>query len=161
MAAMAVFCVFCVACNTGAPKIKEKPTAASVGSSKPSAGKVAPTSTINESNFVLSVSPVADYTVGKAGSVKVALTPKGKFHINQEYPMAIELTENSSVTFAKNKLGREDAKVYQENQAEFDVALTPNAAGETQVLAKVSFAVCTPENCMPDERTLALTLAVK
>jgi hypothetical protein len=41
------------------------------------------------------------------------------------------------------------------------VPFTPSAVGTHRVEAKVSFAVCTPETCVPDTRTLSLALPVQ
>ena len=62
---------------------------------------------------------------------------------------------------AKSQLERPDAAEFGEKAARFDVPFTPAQAGEHTVQAKVRFAVCTPETCVPDERTLALAIAVK
>ena len=43
----------------------------------------------------------------------------------------------------------------------FDVPFTPAAAGERTVTARVQFAMCNPSNCVPEERTLTLALAVQ
>jgi hypothetical protein len=40
------------------------------------------------------------------------------------------------------------------------VPFTAKAAGDHKILANVKFAVCTDENCVPDERDLALAVAV-
>ncbi|MBK8172015.1 MAG: hypothetical protein IPK60_16950 [Sandaracinaceae bacterium] len=48
-----------------------------------------------------------------------------------------------------------------ERLARFSVPFTAGTAGSARIEADVDFAVCTPENCMPDRRTVAVTLAVQ
>jgi hypothetical protein len=40
------------------------------------------------------------------------------------------------------------------------VPFTAKSAGDQKLMCNVKFAVCTDENCVPDERNLALALAV-
>lgn len=119
------------------------------------------TDRVTEPNFELRLTAGGPYTAGTAGTFGIALTPSEGWHVNQEYPMRIELTAPAGVGLAKNELERTDAAEYADERARFDVAFTPTAAGEHRVLAKVDFAVCTPQNCVPDERTLALVLPVQ
>ena len=92
---------------------------------------------------------------------EVALEPRGIYHINQDYPISIDLSGPDGISFAKPHLDRPDAAEFGEKKARFDVPFTPASAGEHKVQAVVKFAVCTPETCVPDERTLALAVAVK
>jgi hypothetical protein len=112
-------------------------------------------------SFELALVPSGDYESGKLASFAVSLTPRGEYHVNQDYPMSIELSGPDAIAFAKPRLDKPDAAEFTEKKARFDVPFTPASAGEHQVTAKVKFAVCTPETCVPDERTLALAVAVK
>ena len=53
-----------------------------------------------------------------------------------------------------------DAAQFDEKKARFDVPFTAKSAGDHKIMANVKFAVCTDENCVPDERDLALAVAV-
>ena len=126
---------------------------------EPSAAEA--TDHVTEPNFELRLTAGGPYTTGTAGTFGIALTPSEGWHVNQEYPMRVELTAPAGVGLAKSELERTDAAEYADERARFDVAFTPTASGEHRVLAKVDFAVCTPQNCVPDERTLALVLPVQ
>jgi hypothetical protein len=83
------------------------------------------------------------------------------YHVNQDYPMNVTLDGGDALQLPKRELKKADAATFTEKLARFDVPFTPSKAGSHRVDAKVKFAVCTPENCMPDERTLALVLPVE
>jgi hypothetical protein len=128
---------------------------------QPGAAEAELSDTVEDPSFALSLSPVGEYEAGKLGSLAVSLEPRGEYHINQDYPMSIEITGPDGVSFPKARLDKPDAAKFDDNVARFDVPFTAAAAGEHQIQAKVKFAVCTPETCVPDERTLALAVAVK
>jgi hypothetical protein len=121
----------------------------------------APTDKVEDPTFVLAATPVGTYASGKLGSVAISLTPRGKYHVNQDYPMSIALSGDPALQFPKAQMGKAESAEFTENVARFDVPVTPQAAGKHALTARVKFAVCTPETCVPDERTLALALAVE
>lgn len=104
--------------------------------------------------------PAGPYKSGELGRFVLELEPHGVFHINQEYPFEATLTAGSDVTMPKVKLEKADAAEFAEKKARFDVPFTPKMPGEQKVSAHVRFAVCTDENCVPDERDLALSFTV-
>ncbi|NOY90278.1 MAG: hypothetical protein GXP55_03640 [Deltaproteobacteria bacterium] len=112
-------------------------------------------------NFELSVSGQDGYAAGELSSFSISLTPRGEWHVNQEYPLHIVLAAEDGVTLPKTELERGDAAEYGERAVRFDVPFTAASAGAKRVAAKVFFAVCTDENCMPQERTVALALSVQ
>ena len=75
--------------------------------------------------------------------------------------MSIELSGPGEAGLAGTGVPREAATEYSETVARFPVRFTPTAAGQHRVTAVVDFAVCTPEACMPDARTLAVLLPVE
>ena len=113
-----------------------------------------------EDSFELRSSAAGPYTAGQAGTFEVRLTPRGNYHVNQDYPMTITLTGPDGVTFPSATVERAAATAYTEQLATFAVPFTA-PAGQHDVRAVVDFAVCTPEACMPDTRTLAVHLAVQ
>jgi hypothetical protein len=116
---------------------------------------------VEDPTFTLVASGAGPYTVNQLGHFVITLTPKGEYHVNEEYPLAIQVSAAAGVTVPKAELAKSDAAEVTAKTARFDVPVTPTQAGEHRVTAKVSFAVCTPENCMPDERTLELALLVQ
>jgi hypothetical protein len=118
-------------------------------------------SSVEESTFSLKLVSAGPYKAGELSRFVVNLEPRGEFHVNQEYPIEISLkSSDDSTSFPKASLARPDAAQFDEKKARFDVPFTAKAAGDHKILANVKFAVCTDENCVPDERDLALAVAV-
>jgi len=143
------------------------PTPAAQGAATPAAEPAdappnlqAPSESQGE-NYDLTVSGQDGYAAGELSSFSISLTPRGEWHVNQEYPMHIVLAAEDGVTLPKSELERGDAAEYGERSVRFDVPFTAATAGPKRVAAKVFFAVCTDENCMPQERTVALALSVQ
>lgn len=139
--------------------------AASAKTADPPSKAAAPaevaTGVIVDSSFELRATPNGAYQTGELGTFSISLTGRSGWHVNEEYPIRVELTAPSGVALSKSALERADAAAFSRERARFDVPFTPAAAGEHRVEAKVSFAVCTDENCIPDERTLAVLLPVR
>ncbi|MDH5671652.1 MAG: hypothetical protein OEZ06_05845 [Myxococcales bacterium] len=111
-------------------------------------------------SFEMQLSPVGTYAAGKLGTAQLSLKPRGEYHINQEYPISIDLKGSDGMTLPKQTLGKDEAASFGDKEAKFDVPFSCEKAGEHRIEALVKFAVCTPETCVPDERTLALNVAV-
>ncbi|HTU58767.1 MAG TPA: hypothetical protein VMF89_10040 [Polyangiales bacterium] len=166
--AAALVCVSAVGCgNKEAPAASAEPApqAAKVEVAAPKPVEVqkpspadAP-SAVEESTFSLKLVSAGPYKAGELSRIVVNLEPRGEFHVNQEYPIEISL-KSEGASFPKASLARPDAAQFDEKKARFDVPFTANSAGDTKILANVKFAVCTDENCVPDERDLALAVAV-
>ncbi len=121
----------------------------------PPAGPSATTST-----YALVSSGAPSYRAGEVGQFAIELTGREGWHVNMEYPTSVQL-EGEGLTFPNARLEREQAAQYAEERVRFDVPFTPAAAGERTVTARVQFAMCNPSNCVPEERTLTLALAVQ
>lgn len=138
-----------------APAVAAAPSAVAA---EPVAG--AAPSSIEEASFALRLAEAGPYKAGELGRVVLQIEPRGKFHINQEYPVEIALSGTPDTTFPKTTLMRPDAAEFDENKARFEVPFTVKSAGDHKLSCNVKFAVCTDENCVPDERDLSLALAV-
>lgn len=113
-------------------------------------------------SFLLAVAPSQPkYSVGKAGAIEIAIEGRGEWHVNQEYPIRIELKAGPGVTLTKKELLKEDAKELNEQRARFVAAVEPVAAGQHEVACDVSFAMCTEENCILENRTVAMQLEAR
>ncbi|MFO0681714.1 MAG: hypothetical protein U0234_06675 [Sandaracinus sp.] len=155
-----------VACSGGAdpaPSSGAPPsTVAPPSSAPPSSVAAAEARTVwDETGFELRGDAPGPYTAGTEGHFTIRLTPRGNFHVNQDYPLSITLTGPGGVTFPHATLTAAEAQTMSEQLASFDVPFTASAAGTQHVTALVDFAVCTPESCMPDTRTVAIDLAVQ
>lgn len=143
-----------------AQAVAATPTPApSAVAAEPIAPAAAPSS-IDEASFSLRLAEAGPYKAGELSRVVLQLEPRGKFHINQEYPVEIAVSGTADTTFPKATLAKADAAEFGEKKARFEVPFTAKSAGDHKLLANVKFAVCTDENCVPDERNLALALAV-
>jgi hypothetical protein len=111
--------------------------------------------------FELRAEAQGPYAAGEPGTFEIRLTPRGAYHVNQEFPMNVALSGPGGVELPEADLGNDDAEELSEERARFSVPFTAALAGEHRVTAEVDFAVCTPEACMPDRRTLALVLPVR
>jgi hypothetical protein len=105
-----------------------------------------------ESDFAL----VAELTAGAPASLSVELRGAGGYHVNEQYPIAIDLdVRNGSAQ--KTNLRRADAAEYTQERARFVVPVTAQGPGTT-VRGRVRFAVCSAENCVPKSQNFAVAL---
>jgi hypothetical protein len=155
-----------VACGGGEtePPATETPPPATTADSVPPPSSAAPAAEAravwDEPSFELRGDAPGPYTAGSEGHFTIRLTPRGNYHVNQQYPLSITLTGPSGVTFPHPTVTVDQAQTMTEQLASFEVPFTASAAGTQHVTALVDFAVCTPEACMPDSRTVAVDLAV-
>jgi hypothetical protein len=113
-----------------------------------------------DESFVLEARPQADgYAADALGAFAIVIEGQGGWHLNHDFPVSVELT-GDGVQFPKPVLGKEDAAEFVDERARFDVPFTPTA-GEREVRATVSFAMCNPTSCVPKTQTLALALDVR
>jgi hypothetical protein len=139
------------------PPSPTEPTAAAPAAPSEPAGPE-----VIRETYALAAHPEAEgYAAGELGQFEIVLEGRSGWHLNQEYPIAVELSGPDGVRFEKARLERGDAAEFGESKARFSVALTPNAAGEQPVRAQVAFAMCTDENCTMHDETLALVLPVR
>ena len=112
--------------------------------------------------FLLAVAPAQPkYAAGKAGEVEIALEGRGEWHVNQEYPIRVDLKGAPELKFAKTELVKDDAEEFGDEKVRFLAAVEPSTAGEHEVSCDVSFAMCTEENCILEKRTVAMKLEVQ
>lgn len=113
-----------------------------------------------DARFELRATATGPYRAGEPAIFAVTLTPRGEYHINQEYPIEVRVTAPAAVTLPKATLARADAAEFADAKARFDVPFTATA-GTHALEVKVDFAVCTPSTCEPTDRTLSLSLPVE
>lgn len=137
------------------------PIAAPPTPAAPAAPAAPLTDRIEDPTFELALTPTGAYTAGKLGSFALTLKPRGIYHVNQEYPVALTLQPTVGLSFPKAEMTKNELAEMGEKLARFDVPFTAEKPGSYRVEAHLRFAVCTPDNCVPDERTLALVLSVQ
>ena len=157
-------------CERGAPSPKEGEHDHSKHQHDHAAGEVAVQEKaegpagprIETGSFLLAVAPsVGGYRIGKTGEVEIALEGRGDWHVNQEYPIRVDLKAAPGVALKKSELVKDDAKEFGEEKVRFLAGVEPSAAGEHEVTCDVSFAMCTEENCILEKRTVAMQLKVE
>ena len=116
---------------------------------------------VEEASFELKSQSEAEYTVGQKADFEIMLHAKNEWKVNPDFPFSIEPEAHTAVQFEKKELGKGDAAEFSKKDIRVKVPFTAQKAGEHELRVKVSFAVCTPENCVPDDRVLALKLKVK
>jgi len=115
---------------------------------------------IEDTTFKLALSGQPEYSAGQNATVQLTLEARGGYHVNQEYPIRVDLKAAPGVKLAKASLERADAAQFGEQSARFELPFSAEA-GSHELTALVDFAVCTKETCMPDQRTVALALTVR
>lgn len=126
----------------------------------PAAPQSPPGPSVEDNTFKLFLVSEPQYTAGNASTLKLVLEARGNYHVNQDYPIKVDLKAASGVSLPKPSLGKPDAAEFGEKIARFDLPFTATV-GAHEVSADVDFAVCTPETCVPDQRKLTISVAVK
>jgi hypothetical protein len=135
--------------------------AAAGGGTGASGGEAAAGPVVRDVGFELRASAPAELVSGQLATLTVGLEATGEFHVNEEFPLAIAVKAPDGLTFPKTEFAKGETAEFGERRARFEVPFTPARAGEHRVEIDVDFAVCTPQNCMPDHRTLAIVLRVR
>ncbi len=120
----------------------------------------APKPTIEDTTFRLALATPEAPSADKPASAELTLEARGGYHVNQDYPIKVDVRGAPGLTLTKASLVRADATQFSEEKAAFAVPFAA-AAGTYDLTATVDFAVCTKETCVPDQRTVALALQVK
>ena len=149
-----------VACSGGSTETTAPPPSSETRAAPPTVAPPEARAVWDEPSFELRSDAPGPYTAGTEGHFTIRLTPRGNYHVNQDYPLSIALTHPSEVALPHVTLAAADAQTMSEPLALFDVPFTASAAGTHHLTTLVDFAVCTPEACMPDTRTVAVDLTV-
>jgi hypothetical protein len=158
-----VVCGALLACGGEPPAAPAAPAALPAAPAAPAAPPPAEgplSDRAEDPTFELALLPNGPYAAGKLSSFTVSLKPRGEYHVNEDYPFSVSV-QAEGAALPKAELGKTDAAEFTDKVVRLDVPFTPSAKGEQALRAHVKFAVCTPETCVPDERTLALALTVE
>jgi hypothetical protein len=99
--------------------------------------------------------------VGERAVAKVSVSPKGPFHVNLEYPVKLSIVAPDGVTVEKAKQNKDDAKRFDKERLDFEVAFTSGASGKKSFTGEVRFAVCTDTDCKPSSEKVNFDVDVK
>lgn len=141
-----------VGCKGGSapPGPAPNPPVAEGKPAEPTLGK------LDEKNFSVEMKATGPYKVGQQGTVEVVLEPKGEFHCNQEYPYKIKLgTAPEGVTYPQ-PIVKTDAITIEPAKAVMKVPFTANKSGESKLSGNFYFSICTSQQCVIENRELAV-----
>lgn len=169
---LAVLSLFCVACGgEEAPPAEAEPALEPPAEAEPAddpneerepTAEAEPAGPRAETGFYVAALEGAEgYATGDESRFAIRLTGAGEYHLNSEFPTRITVEAPEALTLAKAELRGGDAAEFTEELARFEVPFTAAEAGEHEVRAKVEFAVCNPQTCIPQTARLALALPVQ
>jgi hypothetical protein len=153
--------MLCVsACSRSEPDKAAAPAGPAPSAQATAKSAEPPKPTIEDTTFKLALTGQPEYAAGKQASVQLILEARGGYHVNQEYPIRVDLKSATGLKLAKGSLERADAVQFGEQSARFELPFSAEP-GVHDLTASVDFAVCTKETCVPDQRTLALAVTVR
>lgn len=158
--ALAAALLGAVACNKSEPPAPSAAPAAPLEQKPAEPKPVAAGPSVEDTSFKLALVGEPEYTAGTPGKLKLTLEARGGYHVNQDYPMKVQLKAAGGLTLPKSSLGKGDASEFGEKVVNFELPFTAEP-GSRDISADVDFAVCTAETCVPDQRTVVLSLNVK
>ncbi len=126
----------------------------------PAAGTAAASAGQAPSNaFQVVARPVGSYKAGQAGAFEVELTAGPGFKVNQEYPLKFKVEPCEGVEFPQPTVGKEGARL-EKSHAVVTVPVQPKTSGSKVLKGRLSFSVCTPEQCLVDKQDISLPVDV-
>lgn len=140
---------------TPAPPTTPSPPTPAVTADAAPAAPAGPSQELHGDEYRLTVNVTAP-NGGTPGAFRVELHGNGEFHVNEQYPIAVEATvENGSMP--KTSLRRGDAAEFTQAGARFEQPLTATGPG-VRVHGNVRFGVCRAEQCAFFNREFAVAL---
>ena len=115
--------------------------------------------TVSEPSFTISSTKKTDYRSGELSSFALDIAPKGKWHLNEEFPTRIVVSAADNIKLPKAEFAKSDAELFTKDKASFEMRFNA-PKGEHLLIADVAFAVCTEKTCLPEQRQLAVKIEV-
>jgi hypothetical protein len=116
---------------------------------------------VDSEQYTVEMKASGAYKAGQEGTVEIAITPKGDYHINDKYPLKFKAAEppDASVKYAKSVLKREDG-TFEAKKGSLKVPFTAQRSGKAKISGVLSFSVCSDANCIMDKIELETEVAV-
>lgn len=112
-------------------------------------------------SYLVEISAGSPAHAGAAGSVRVSLTAKAGFHINEQYPYRFRASPPvDGISYPKPVLERADGQ-FEEKTAVFQLPFIASRAGEFSVGGVLNLSVCSPTSCVVQKAPLAVTVHVQ
>jgi hypothetical protein len=138
--------------------LSSAPTAAVVASPVAAASAASNTVATNKP-FTVTGRLLGAYKVGQPGSFEVELVAGSGFKVNQEYPIKFKTEPTDTVDYPLPVVGKDGAKL-EKTHAVVTVPFVPKSTGSKVLRGRLSFSVCTAEQCLVDKQDLALSVDV-
>lgn len=106
-----------------------------------------------ESSYYLSLNAPAKVRVGEEFEFSVELEPRGVHKVNSEYPIRMTLVSSEGWSASKEKWSREDARGDAHHVA-FSGRAKALAKGRHPIELRVSFSVCSSDQCLVEKKDL-------
>jgi hypothetical protein len=138
------------------------PAASARAADEAGADRAQPAATRVEADpYLVEISEGGPYKVGATGSVKVSLTAKAGFHINDQYPYRFKASPPAAgVSYPKPVLERADGK-FEEKTAVFSLPFVATHPGQFAVGGVLNLSVCNASSCIVQKAPLDVTITVK
>jgi hypothetical protein len=115
---------------------------------------------IEADSYLVEISAGSPSRAGATGSVRVSLTAKGGFHINDQYPYRFRaLSPVDGVSYPRPVLERSDGQ-FEEKSAVFQLPFVASHSGQFSVGGVLSLSVCSPTSCIVQKAPVAVTVTV-
>lgn len=137
------------------------PTASAAGaSSAEDAQRMQATAAkIETDSYLVEISAGGPSRAGAAASVRVFLTAKAGFHINDQYPYRFRAAAPvDGVSYPKPVLERADGH-FEEKTASFQLPFVASRAGQFSVGGVLNLSVCSPTSCIVQKAPLMVTIS--
>jgi hypothetical protein len=120
-------------------------------------------------NFFIDAVPAGDCAAGSACGVTLKLVATGDFHINDEYPYRFKADEAAGLEFlgkdegGKNTFSKAagDWQKSEEKAGIMTVKFVPKGRGPANLAGTFKLSVCSPQNCLLDQRQVTAAVTAK
>lgn len=107
--------------------------------------------------YLVELVPQEGFAANTLGQVELRIAGAGEWHVNESFPFAVRAQGSEGVALANDSFDKDSATTFSEESVNLAIPVTPTA-GEHDVAAEVSFAICNPSTCVPT--TVALRVDV-
>jgi hypothetical protein len=141
------------------PVTAEKPAVAQEPPALPFDSSAPPR--LETETFALELATATSASAAQPTPISITIEGRGGYHVNLEYPVRIELGGSEEATLATGVLTAVDARELSEARARFETQARWSNIGRHWLAARVQFAVCTPDTCVPRQESLAVFVDVQ
>lgn len=153
--ALVVSSIVAVACS------KPSETRAEAAPPPAESGQPSGQSRAEGKGYLVDTQPPEGTQAQKESVSRVVLRTTGAYHINEDFPISLEVRPPADVAVKSPKLGKKEAARFERTEAVFEVKGTPASPGSKRLEATFRFAVCTETTCDPHKVVLAWNIDVR